>query len=179
MMSIHPQVDKGTRPAAPSFAGGTLRCRCASDPVTVSISSQCFHNHVCGCTKCWKPQGALFSQVAVVPRDSLKVTGGEAHLQPVDAKAVIKRHACKRCGVHMFGRIDDTGHPFHGFDFNNYFASWSAGVWNPTAEPVGSSGARAGDIATTASGATLAFPRGLANELVARDRVGGVWLARA
>ena len=28
------------------------------------------HNHVCGCTKCWKPSGALFSQVAVVPRDN-------------------------------------------------------------------------------------------------------------
>ena len=37
----------------------------------MSITSQCAYNHVCGCTKCWKPEGALFSQVAVVPRDKL------------------------------------------------------------------------------------------------------------
>ena len=130
MLSIHPQVDKGARPATSNFAGGTLRCRCASDPVTVTVSSQCFHNHVCGCTKCWKPAGALFSQVAVVPRDSLKVSANEAQLQPVDPKAVIKRYACKRCGVHLYGRIDDTGHPFHGFDFIHTELSSDRG-WAP------------------------------------------------
>jgi hypothetical protein len=40
----------------------------------VSIKGQCAHNHVCGCTKCWKLDGALFSQVAAVPRDNLTVT---------------------------------------------------------------------------------------------------------
>lgn len=116
-MNIHPQVDKGLKPAAAGFSGGKLQCRCATDKVEVRIDSQCFHNHVCGCTKCWKPAGALFSQVAVVPRDKLKVTANADQLQPVDAGAVIKRHACKRCGVHMYGRIEDTGHPFYGFDF--------------------------------------------------------------
>ena len=130
MMSIHPQVDKGTHPAAAGFAGGTLRCRCSSDPVTVTVSSQAFHNHVCGCTKCWKPAGSLFSQVAVVPRDSLKVSANEGQLAPVDPKAVIKRYACKRCGVHMYGRIDDTGHPFHGFDFIHTELSSDRG-WAP------------------------------------------------
>ena len=116
-LNIHPQVDQGTRPAAPSFAGGTLQCRCPTDKVTVKVASQCFHNHVCGCSKCWKPAGSLFSQVAVVPRDKLEVTAHAEQLQVVDPKAVIKRHACKRCGVHMYGRIDDEGHPFYGFDF--------------------------------------------------------------
>jgi S-(hydroxymethyl)glutathione synthase len=129
-MNIHPQVDNGIKPASSTFAGGKLQCRCASDKVEVTIASQCFHNHVCGCTKCWKPAGALFSQVAVVPRDKLKVTANADQLAPVDANAVIKRHACKRCGVHMYGRIEDEGHPFYGFDFVHTELSPDSG-WNP------------------------------------------------
>ena len=68
--SIHPAVDNGIKPAAANFTGGTLHCKCSDDKVTVSIKGQSAHNHVCGCTKCWKPGGALFSQVAVVPRDN-------------------------------------------------------------------------------------------------------------
>jgi S-(hydroxymethyl)glutathione synthase len=115
--SIHPQVDGGIKPAAANFAGGTLRCRCSDKPVEVTIDSQSAHNHVCGCTKCWKPSGALFSQVAVVPRDKLRVTANGDKLAVVDANAVIKRHACKSCGVHMYGRIENEKHPFFGFDF--------------------------------------------------------------
>jgi len=66
---IHPAVDNGVQPGSPNFAAGTLQCKCASNPVEVTISAQCAHNHVCGCTKCWKPAGALFAQVAVVSRD--------------------------------------------------------------------------------------------------------------
>ncbi len=73
-ISIHPAVDKGTKPAAANFAGGTLVCHCSDKKVAVAIDSQCAYNHVCGCTKCWKPAGALFSQVAAVPRDKLRVT---------------------------------------------------------------------------------------------------------
>ena len=115
--SIHPQVDSGIKPAAANFAGGTLTCRCADKPVEVMIDTQCAHNHVCGCTKCWKPSGALFSQVAVVPRDKLRVTGNGDKLAVVDPNAVIKRYACKSCGVHMYGRIENDKHPFFGFDF--------------------------------------------------------------
>jgi S-(hydroxymethyl)glutathione synthase len=116
-ISIHPAVDHGMRPAAADFAGGTLRCHCPTDQVTVSISGQCAHNHVCGCTKCWKPEGALFSQVAVVPRDNLEVTANEDKLEVVDPTAAIQRHACKECGVHLYGRIEDSNHPFFGLDF--------------------------------------------------------------
>ena len=116
-MSIHPAVDAGVRQGSPSFAGGTLVCRCTSNPVEVSVSSQSAHNHVCGCTKCWKPAGALFSQVAVVPRDKLSVTKNGDRLKVVDAGATIQRHACTGCGVHMYGRIENGKHPFYGLDF--------------------------------------------------------------
>src|SRR6202021_3674556 len=35
----------------------------------------------------------------------------------VDPNAVIQRYACKECGVHMYGRIENLKHPFYGFDF--------------------------------------------------------------
>jgi len=116
-ISIHPAVDKGLKPAAPNFAGGTLQCKCATNKVTVTIKGQCAHNHVCGCTKCWKPADALFSQVAVTPRENLKVTANEEKLKVIDSNAAIRRHACKECGVHMYGRIENTNHPLYGFDF--------------------------------------------------------------
>ncbi|TFH85845.1 S-(hydroxymethyl)glutathione synthase [Billgrantia azerbaijanica] len=114
---IHPAVDDGVRPGRDDFSGGTLRCQCSDRPVEVTVDAQCAHNHVCGCTKCWKPEGALFSMVAVVPRDKLRVTANEDKLQVVDSSAVIQRHACRECGVHMYGRIENTDHPFHGLDF--------------------------------------------------------------
>ena len=116
-ISIHPAVDHGVKSGDPSFAGGILVCKCADNPVTVSISAQTAHNHVCGCTKCWKPEGATFSQVAVVSRDNLSVTANADKLEIVDTSAAIQRYACKSCGVHMYGRIEDTAHPFHGLDF--------------------------------------------------------------
>jgi S-(hydroxymethyl)glutathione synthase len=129
-ISIHPMVDQGMKPAAANFAGGTLMCHCQDRKVAVSITSQCAHNHVCGCTKCWKPAGALFSQVAVVPRDKLRVTANEDKLKVVDPSAVIKRYACRDCGVHMYGRIDNQQHPFFGFDFIHTELSSDEG-WAP------------------------------------------------
>jgi len=129
-VSIHPAVDQGIKPAAPNFSGGTLTCKCTDRPVTVSISGQSAHNHVCGCTKCWKPAGALFSQVAVTPRDNLKVTANEDKLKVVDPSATIKRYACTGCGVHMYGRIDNTNHPLYGVDFIHTELSPAQG-WSP------------------------------------------------
>jgi S-(hydroxymethyl)glutathione synthase len=61
--------------------------------------------------------GALFSVVAVVPRDHLSVTANADKLKVVDPSAVIQRHACTGCGVHLYGRIENQGHPFYGLDF--------------------------------------------------------------
>ena len=128
--SIHPSVDQGLKPAAANFAGGTLSCKCSDKKVTVSIKGQAAFNHVCGCTKCWKPGSALFSQIAVTPRANLSVTANEDKLKVVDPNAAIKRYACKECGVHMYGRIDNTGHPLYGFDFFHTELSSDRG-WAP------------------------------------------------
>jgi S-(hydroxymethyl)glutathione synthase len=128
--SIHPAVDHGIKPAAANFSGGTLYCNCSDGKVAVSIKGQTAHNHVCGCTKCWKPGGALFSQVAVVPRDNLSVSANANKLQVVDPSATIQRHACKSCGVHMYGRIENKSHPLYGLDFVHTELSPEQG-WSP------------------------------------------------
>lgn len=116
-ISIHPSIDGGLKPADPNFAGGTLSCKCATAPVKVRVDSQCAHNHACGCTKCWKPAGATFSQIAVVSRDKVNVIENENKLEIVDSQAPIHRYACKDCGAHMYGRIENQGHPLYGLDF--------------------------------------------------------------
>ena len=115
--SLHPAIDKGLTTGDANFAGGTLTCRCADDPVKVTVASQVAYNHLCGCTKCWKPGGALFALIAVVARDDVAVTENGDKLTVVDPEASIQRHACKDCGVHMIGRIEDETHPFFGLDF--------------------------------------------------------------
>ena len=114
--TIHPSVDNGVKQGSSSFTGGTLVCKCADKPVKVKVSSQVAHNHACGCTKCWKPEGALFSVVAVVPSDNVKVTANKSKLKVVDKKALIQRHACRACGVHMYGPVERE-HPFQGLSF--------------------------------------------------------------
>jgi S-(hydroxymethyl)glutathione synthase len=129
-IAIHPAVDKGVKPGAKDFRGGTLACHCTSNPVTVKVSAQVAHNHVCGCTKCWKPEGALFAQIAVAPRDKVAVTANGDKLYIVDPSAAIQRHACKTCGVHMYGRIESKSHPFYGLDFVHTELSKESG-WSP------------------------------------------------
>jgi S-(hydroxymethyl)glutathione synthase len=129
-ISIHPSVDNGVKPGAKDFAGGTLVCKCTQNPVKVTVTSQSAYNHTCGCAKCWKPAGALFAVVAVVPRDQLSVTANGDKLAIVDPNAAIQRYACKGCGVHMYGRIENLKHPFYGFDFIHTELSPEAG-WSP------------------------------------------------
>jgi S-(hydroxymethyl)glutathione synthase len=116
-VNIHPSVDGGVKAGNAGYGGGTLKCKCAKDPVTVEIKSNVAFNHVCGCTKCWKPSGSTFSLVAVVPRDKVSVTANGQKLKIVDTNAPIQRYACTGCGVHMYGRIENKNHPFYGFDF--------------------------------------------------------------
>jgi len=45
------------------------------------------------------------------------VTHNRSKLKVIDETATIQRFACKTCGVHMYGRIEDQTHPFFGLDF--------------------------------------------------------------
>jgi len=116
-VALHPSIDNGLKQGTGHFAGGTLACKCKDHQVKVAVKGDVAHNHACGCTKCWKPQGATFSVVAVVPRQNVSVLENGDKLEIVDASAVIQRHACKACGTHMFGRIENKNHLFFGLDF--------------------------------------------------------------
>ncbi|MBL8789571.1 MAG: S-(hydroxymethyl)glutathione synthase [Rhizobiales bacterium] len=130
-IALHPGIDKGFAKAGKKgFAGGRLTCNCATDPVVLEISSQSMHNHACGCTKCWKPEGAIFSLVAVVPSDKVVVTENESKLKVVDPGALIQRHACTGCGAHLYGPVERAGHPFQGLTFIHTELSKEKG-WSP------------------------------------------------
>ncbi|KAF2832679.1 putative glutathione-dependent formaldehyde-activating enzyme [Ophiobolus disseminans] len=128
--SIHPAIDNSIKKGDASFKGGKLYCHCSSAKVEVTVSSNVAHNHACGCSKCWKPEGALFSVVGVVPVDAIKVTANGNKLKVIDSSAAIQRHACKECGVHLFGRIEND-HPFKGLDFIHTELSDSKGWQEP------------------------------------------------
>ncbi len=130
-ISLHPLINKGVfGKAKKNFAGGTLTCKCAINPVVVEIKGQTAHNHACGCSKCWKPEGAMFSIVAVTGRDNVSVIANGDKLKVIDAKATIQRHACTGCGTHMFGRVENTKHGFYGLDFIHTELSKDKG-WSP------------------------------------------------
>jgi S-(hydroxymethyl)glutathione synthase len=143
--SIHPAVDRGVKQGKPDFAGGKLYCHCSSDKVEVTLGANTAHNHVCGCTQCWKPEGATFALVAVVPRDKVEVTANGHKLKVVDSTKTILRHACTGCGVHMYGRIENKDHPFYGLDFVHTELSdtegWSAPIFAAFVSSIIESGA--------------------------------------
>ncbi|HUW54160.1 MAG TPA: S-(hydroxymethyl)glutathione synthase [Rhodanobacter sp.] len=157
---IHPSVDNGVKPGKDNFGGGTLTCKCTDKPVKVRVDAQTAHNHVCGCSKCWKPKGSPFSMVAVVSRDKVSVTENGDKLAVVDTSATIQRHACKACGVHMYGRIEDKNHAFYGLDFVHTELSAQDGWSAPTFAAFVSS-----IIESGANPANMDAVRGRLNEL--------------
>jgi S-(hydroxymethyl)glutathione synthase len=115
-VNIHPSVDHGVKAGSADFAGGVLSCKCNDRPVKVKVDTQIAYNHVCGCTKCWKPEGANFSMVAVAPSDKVHVLENGDKLKVVDPSALIQRMACTVCGVHMHGPVERE-HAFKGLSF--------------------------------------------------------------
>jgi S-(hydroxymethyl)glutathione synthase len=128
-LHLHPAIDGGLKPAAEGFSGGTLVCHCTDRPVKVAVKSQVLFNHACGCTKCWKPAGAIFSVVGVVPEGDVTVLENGDKLHVVDPAALIQRHACKECGVHLYGPVE-RDHAFKGLDFIHVELSHEHG-WAP------------------------------------------------
>lgn len=113
-LALHPSIDN---PDIDVPETSMLQCLCDSDRVEVSLSAPIVHNHLCGCSKCWKPKGALLAQTAVVAADAAAIISGEGKVTVVDASQSIKRHACTDCGTHMMGTVEDPEHHFYGLTF--------------------------------------------------------------
>ena len=116
-VKIHPSVDGGVKAGDASFSGGTLSCKCTTDTVKVSIKSNVLFNHVCGCSLCWRPTGALFSMVSVVPSDKVEILANGHKLKVVDPTKTLQRNACTVCGVHMHSPVVNPKHAFNGLTF--------------------------------------------------------------
>ncbi len=114
-VDLHPAVAA----AAPidTVSAFTARCRCESDAVEIEVKHAVAHNHLCGCSKCWRPKGAAFAQIAVVPAGSVTVTAHGDKLEAIDATQKIERQRCKSCGTHMVGMVSDPDHHFYGLEF--------------------------------------------------------------
>ncbi|MEV5020437.1 SRPBCC family protein [Sphingobium sp. LMA1-1-1.1] len=115
-IAIHPCVDAGQRPQSEEPVEH-LTCKCTSDPVEASVVGPVYHSHLCGCSKCWKPEGALFALTAVAPSSSIQIRSNAAKLAIVDENQSIQRHACTSCGAHMVGKVPNPDHHFYGLDF--------------------------------------------------------------
>jgi len=127
--SLHPLIFTHSTGGQDTFSGGKLHCHCSNDKVEVTLGGNVLHNHACGCSKCWKPEGATFAVIGVIPVDQVKVTANGNKLKVLDENAAIQRNACKECGVHLFGRIEKD-HPFKGLDFVHVELSDEKG-WQP------------------------------------------------
>ena len=129
--SIHPAIDNGIKPAAANFAGGTLTCKVfRQEGCRMRSRRKAPITTLAAAPNAGSRLSALFSQVAVVPRDKLSVTANADKLKVVDPSATIQRYACSGCGVHMYGRIENKGHPLYGLDFIHTELSPEQG-WSP------------------------------------------------
>ncbi|MGH1423862.1 MAG: SRPBCC family protein [Pseudooceanicola sp.] len=114
-VEIHPSVGcDATADAPESF---TLSCACSSAMIEIEVQAPIRHNHLCGCSQCWKPDGALLAEIAVVPAGSATVTKGGEKLVAADKTQSVQRYACRDCGTHMIGRVPDVDHHFYGLEF--------------------------------------------------------------
>ena len=73
---------------------------------------------------------AIFSVVAVAPTEKVSVTENGDKLAVVDPSALIQRHACQVCGVHMHGPVE-RDHAFKGLTFVHVELSKEAGWQAP------------------------------------------------
>jgi hypothetical protein len=112
-ISLHPSVDVDGGIARPSSSThATLKCLCAEDPIAANVTLPVYHNHLCGCSRCWKPEGALLAQTAIVARNGIEVVENSGKLRIVDTTQSIWRHACTGCSAHLYGDVTDADHHF-------------------------------------------------------------------
>ena len=56
------------------------------------------------------------SLIITLQVDKVKVSANENKLKIIDESAAIQRHACKDCGVHMYGRIEQVWLPLSSYE---------------------------------------------------------------
>ena len=62
--------------------------------------------HYCLCTDCTDCTDSCGGAMAVVEKNSFKITSGEDKIHNLDTKPTCHRKFCKDCGCHMFLLVD-------------------------------------------------------------------------
>lgn len=97
----------------------------------------------------------MFSVVGVVPVDKVSVKKNGDRLKVIDESATIRRHACTVCGVHLYGRIENSKHAFYGLDFihveRSKQAGWAAPFFAAFVSSVIESGTKPSELAAIRS----------------------------
>ena len=78
---IHPRLTTESSTALRTSPAARSPASARSNPVTVQDRLNVAFNHACGCTKCWKPEGATVLVVGVAARDKLSVTANAQQAQ--------------------------------------------------------------------------------------------------
>ena len=114
-ISIHPAVD-GAEACRQGFRGRHAALPLRDRPVEVASPRSARITTCAGARSAGSRRGAV-RQVAVVPSDKVRVTENGDKLAIVNPNALILRHACRACGVHMHGPVERPKHPFTGLVF--------------------------------------------------------------
>ncbi len=115
---IHPSIDNGIKTGDRELCGRHAGLQMRANPVEVTVASQ----------RRAQPRLRLHEVLEAARRELLgrrrraERQGHRSRRTPTSSRsstrsATIQRHACTGCGVHMYGRIENTKHPFYGLDF--------------------------------------------------------------
>src|SRR5450830_770677 len=84
----------------------TGNCHCKQNPVRFEYTKVPYEMHYCICTDCTDSCGGAMEVIAVVEKNSFKITSGEDKIHNLDTKPTCHRKFCKDCGCHMFLFVD-------------------------------------------------------------------------
>ncbi|HYW75960.1 MAG TPA: GFA family protein [Gammaproteobacteria bacterium] len=81
-------------------------CRCDTNPVRFEYTERPAEVHYCLCTDCTDVCGGAMAILAVVDKNSFRVTQGAEKIKNFDTKPTAHRRFCSECGCHMLVYVD-------------------------------------------------------------------------
>ncbi len=81
-------------------------CRCETNPVRYEYTQEPYEVHYCLCTDCTDVCGGAMAVIAVVPKDSFRITQAADKIRNFDTKPTCHRKFCGECGCHMYLHVD-------------------------------------------------------------------------
>lgn len=83
-----------------------IKGSCLCGKITFESTESNYRLANCHCSLCRKSHGAAFATLAVVPKDSFKVTSGDNYLAKYEATKDVQRCFCSSCGSRLFNQTN-------------------------------------------------------------------------